>query len=137
MHAAMRSKLVAMPLMKLRKLHSELGVIIRYLKNRPLREVDVAYDHRGLPGQTCQVLDVRQITPGSKWRQLEKVYCCEQRCKRCPHGPYWYEYRANARRKTVAVTFKGAPAFDYELLQELKRTARPGKPYVIKSTEGD
>jgi hypothetical protein len=137
MHAAMRSKFEAMPLIELRKLRSELSLLIRVLESCPLREVDVAYSFLGLPVQTCQVLEVKQISPGRKWRQLEKVYCSEQRCERCPHGPYWYEYRANARRKSVAVTFKGAPAFDYELLQELKRSARLGEPYIIQRTDGD
>jgi hypothetical protein len=137
MHAAMRSKFVAMPLMRLRKLHSELAGLIRDLEASPRREVDVAYDHRGLPGQTCQVLEVKHITPGRKRRQLEKVYCSERRRGRCPHGPYWYEYRSNARGETVAVTFKGAPAFDYNFLQELKRNTSLGKPYVLQRTERD
>ena len=124
-----------MPLVKLRKLRSELAALIRDLETHPPREVDVAYDHHALPGQTCQILAVKQVIPGRKWRQLEKVFCCEERCKRCPHGPYWYEYRANTRRRTVTVTFKGAPAFDYEVLQELKSRTRPGKAYIIQRIE--
>ncbi len=136
MHAAVRSKFETMPLTKLRKLHSELSQLIQHLEKHPLREIDVAHEYRGLPGRSCQVLDVKQIS-GRKWQQLEKVYCSEQRCDHCPHGPYWFEYRASTDRKHLAITFKRAPAFDYDLLQELKSSARPGKPYIIQRTEGD
>jgi len=24
--------------------------------------------------------------------QLERVRCGKERCRKCPHGPYWYAY---------------------------------------------
>jgi hypothetical protein len=134
MHTAMRSKLIAMPLAKLRKLRSDLDLLVRELENGPKREVDIAWDHTGVASLISKVLEVKQKDPGRRWQQLEKIYCSAERCQKCPHGPYLYEYRANRQRKTTAVRFRGALAFDYDVLQELKKNARPGKPYIIQTT---
>ncbi len=137
MSAMMRARHMAMPLVKLKKLQSDLELLLRELEAGPRREVDIAWEHRGVPAQICEVLEVRHVDKGKRWKQLEKIYCSAARCLKCPHGPYWYEYRTNKRRETVTVVFKGKMAFDYDLIRELKRNTRPGKPYVFETVAED
>jgi hypothetical protein len=137
MHAAVRTKLMAMPLVKLKKIQSDVEALVREVEGAPRREVDIAAEHGGAPALTCAVLEKKAARGGNRWRQLETIYCSLTRCPECPHGPYWYEYRTNKRRGTVTVVLKGKMAFDYDLIQRLKRDASPGKAYVIRRVVDD
>jgi hypothetical protein len=132
MHSATRTKLIAMPLIKLRKLRSDLDSLIREVETASRREIDIAAEHSGSPAMIHEVLELKGTRGASRWRQLEKIYCSAERCQRCPHGPFWYEYRTNKREKTVVVKFAGKSIFDYEVLRDLRRNVRPGKAYVIR-----
>lgn len=132
MDAATRMKLAAMPLTTLRKIQSDLNALVRELEGAPRREVDIATAHKGIAALTCEVLEVKRVGVGKRLRQLETIYCSSEHCPLCPHGPYWYEYQTNKRRKTVTVVFRGKMAFDYDLIQELKKNARPGNACVIQ-----
>lgn len=43
-----------------------------------------------------EVVEQRRI--GKVTYQREKVRCGNERCKSCPHGPYWYAYSWNGKR---------------------------------------
>jgi hypothetical protein len=49
MHSATRTKLIVMPLIKLRKLRSDLDSLIREVETAPRREIDIAAEHSGRP----------------------------------------------------------------------------------------
>lgn len=132
-----RGKLLELPLLKLRKLRSDIDILISELESSPRRELDIAVGRAEAPDMPHEVIEVRGGKRPGGWRQLEKIYCSLERCPNCPHGPYWYRYRANKRKKTVTVAFAGKPFFDHEFIQQLRKDARPGKPYIIQSIQPD
>lgn len=43
-----------------------------------------------------EVMEQRRI--GKVTYQREKVRCGKERCRSCPHGPYWYSYSWNGKK---------------------------------------
>lgn len=61
----------------------------------------------GPPGED----DADPLVPVARYRQ-EHVRCGKPRCRRCPHGPYWYAYYregGRTRRQYVGRYLPGEP----------------------------
>ena len=126
MNKIQRKKYKSMSLRRLRNLRDELDAIISELDALPhLREIDIAIEHSGNVSLIHEVVAIKGTKESGRWRQQESIYCSQERCPRCPHGPHWYRYRANKKRKSVTATFEGTPVFDHKMLLEMLKKARP------------
>ena len=88
-----------------------MQVLITELESGPRREVDIATAHTGDPTLVDQVLRVAGDKTSGKWFQVERIFCSTEKCPKCPHGDYMYEYRHNKKKGTTTVRFKGDGSF--------------------------
>lgn len=102
-----RLKYEKMSLAELRHLRDELQILTTELENGPRREIDIATDHTGDPALVSQVLRVDGDKTSGKWFQVERIFCSTEKCPKCPHGAYHYEYRYNKRKGTTTVRYRG------------------------------
>ncbi len=132
MDRALRRKLGAMPLRRLRELQHDLKQLVAELEGQPRREIDIAVEHSGDPSLVASVLRTIGDPNGNDWYQVECIYCSAERCARCPHGDFRFQYRRNKRKGTVSKKYVGTMAFSHELIERLKAGVRnPVAAYVF------
>ena len=131
-----------MPLLKLKKLRECIEKIIERIEaSSERREIDIASEHSGRADLIHTVHPIYGVSGDKnrgRWNQVESIYCCQERCPKCPHGPYWYSYRTNKRRGTLVVTFRGSPVLSPDSLESLKRDVRsPVAAFEIRVIDSD
>jgi hypothetical protein len=127
-----------MPLRKLREFHQELGQLVRGIANQPPRDIDIAFDHTGDPSVVAKVLRVIGEPTSSAWYQVERIYCSKERCPRCPHGDFAFQYRRNKRKGTTSKRYVATTAFGQEVIDRLTAGVRkPAAAYVLHMHDAD
>ena len=114
-----RRKYEKLPLVELMELRDELQIIITDIENGPRREIDIATDHKGDPDLIAQVLRIVGDKTNGKWIQVERIFCSKEKCPKCPHGDFHYEYRINKKKGITTVRFKGI-GFNEEVLGNIR-----------------
>src|ERR1700726_4071284 len=106
-----------MPIQRLKEIVMGTQSAIQELEKAPFRrDIDIATEHQGQEELIHTLIRTRGNATIGRWHQLETIYCCSERCCQCPHGPFWFRYSRNKRKKTVAVKFAGFPALPEETL---------------------
>jgi hypothetical protein len=119
--------LASMPLCQLHEVVREATIAIR--SQNPKQEVNVAASHFD-SNLVCTVFKTKKGR-GEELR-LQTIYCTDQRCPCCPHGPYLYVYRTSKRLKTVRLRYVGIPAFSEETIDRIRDGVHLGTPYLFK-----
>jgi hypothetical protein len=121
-----------MPIQRLKELVNDAQSAILELQSAPVRrDLDIATDHQGEEELIHGLIRTRGDATFGRWHQLETIYCSSERCCQCPHGPFWFRYSRNKRKKTVSVKFAGFPALSEETLDWMRSTVELGVPYVV------
>lgn len=121
-----------MPLRHLRELAADVQALIRELESAKVRrEIDIASEHQGNKELIHSVVRTIGDKSTGRWRQVENIYCCLERCPQCPHGEFVFRYRRNLRKHTVSVTFVGTPALPNAVLEMMRSEVRNPVPYRV------
>lgn len=127
MHHSRHEKYSRMTLPYLKRLRDDIQAIINQLESAPVRqEADIGAEYAGAPELIAEVVQTTKGKKDGRRRQLQTIYCSNERCARCPHGPYWYSYSENRRKKTVVVKYEGMLYFSLEALRAQRNNIRPG-----------
>lgn len=62
-------------------------------------------------------------------RKLQEIYCSEDRCSKCPHGPFWFAFRSSKRHGTK-VHFQSAPALPPGVIEQMNDDIRAPIAFV-------
>ncbi len=119
MNFARRKKYRAMTIPYLKRFRDELSALINELELGPRREIDIGANHVGDRELIHAVLETRGDKQSGRCRELQRIYCSTSRCPQCPHGPFWYRYRVNKRKKAIDVIYEGMLVFDYEAIKAM------------------
>ena len=107
MHHMRRKSLLSKSLRELRQLRDDVNSVIRELEAGPRRDIDIALEFDGSEDRIAEVVDTRgRSRPRACIRNL-RIYCSDERCSDCPHGPFLYEYWMT--QKGLRIKFVGIP----------------------------
>lgn len=118
-----RAKYNGMTLRELRSHRDYLNELVAEFEKSEPRWIDVLFEHHD-PNLVAQVLRLDGDPNSSDWRQLERIYCCAQRCPQCPHGDHWFRYRRNKRKGTVTRKYSGTAYFPFDVMERMRAQAR-------------
>jgi hypothetical protein len=77
-----------------------------------IREVDIASKFNGEEGLVSELIyKTRKKSEKEIWIHTQLIFCSINKCSKCPHGPYNFEYRNNVNGETV-VKWIGTPFFN-------------------------
>src|ERR1700733_2538017 len=130
--ARLLQRLRRMPLRDLREFAADVQALVRELESAKVRrEIDIASEHQGNNDLIHSIVRTIGDKSTGRWRQVEKVYCCSERCPQCPHGEFIFRYRRNLRKHTMSVTFVGMPGLPNEILEVMRSEVRDPVPYRV------
>lgn len=112
-----RKRLEEMSLKDLKALKTEVSDVIQEVENRPYpRDIDIALNFHGENSLVAELVYTCNTNSPDRWNNIQKIYCCEEHCERCPHGPFTFSYKRFKNGK-IRVKFQGRPVFDPIALQ--------------------
>lgn len=88
-------------------------------------ETEIASAHSD-PSLVC-----RTITDQGH-RKLQEIYCCQEHCQTCPHGPFWFNIKQSKTGK-VKVRFTGTPALPPDLLEKMNDDIQKPSVYIVRT----
>ena len=107
-----RKSLERMSLKDLKKLQNLVGDIILKIERRAYpRDIDIAVKFHGEKSLVAELIHTTETDDRCRWNQTQKIYCCQEHCERCPHGPFTFSYW-RLKDGQIRVKFKGQPVFD-------------------------
>lgn len=107
MHHMRRKSLAYRSLRELRGLKRDIEILIREIERGPTRAIDIATEFDGSTHRVAKLVETRSNEKSGSATRSQYIYCSDDRCPECPHGPFLFEYRETKHRATVK--FVGFP----------------------------
>jgi hypothetical protein len=114
-------KILSMTTKSLLELKKDIDKELEERKDRLPSEDDIADNFKG-EKELIAKLYHREPCPKDKSRYLvsAKIFCCKEKCKKCPHGPFFFKYKYY-KSGVLKVEYEGKAVFDLDLLEKRER----------------
>ncbi len=130
-----RKSLEMMSLKDLKQLQILIGDIILEVERRAYpRDIDIAVKFHGEKSLVAELIYTTEPDDRCRWNQTQKIYCCQEHCERCPHGPFTFSYR-RLKDGQIRVKFKGRPVFDPRAIHAAFKGGHVALGYLVPVDE--
>lgn len=113
--ASWRERLSKLSRLELIEIETQIAKLLK--EGRFDADVEIASKH-------CDPNRVHRTIKDQGRRKLQEIYCAEEPCPKCPHGPFWFVFRSS-RLHGTRIRFQSAPALPPDLIEKMENDIRP------------